>query len=155
MAMTIAGYYIQEVLEKNIDAMERKEFETDPQEDEIRAREEETMKETEALQRQTAWTVLPAWLRCLIVVGMVLASALALILLSPLPSDKKPFLPFTLSNKLSDLPGGTPLGLVQPLGWVCAALCAACSFIVVVFQVWCAVFVGTKTGENTPLIKHD
>jgi len=151
-AMTIAGYFIQEVLEKNIDAMESGEFEKDPQEDLILEKVKVAEREGEASQRQTSWLVLPIYLRSVLVLGVLFASALSLILIFPFKEDQRPFKPFTLSNTMEDIPGGI-LDLVQPLGWVCTALTGACCCVAATFQVWCAVCVTKgQLDETTRLV---
>lgn len=139
----IAGYYVESTIQENRQAIEEGSFERDPQEDEVLKEINKYERYTQHWKEQTNWSLLPCWLRLLLLKGSLMMSFMMHIILEPFG---EPFKSFSVTQRISDLPGGTVLGLINPCGYVAILLFCASSMCLTIFEVWC--YMHVKDNEK-------
>jgi len=132
-AMVVAGMYLQQVKDEY-----RAEFENVREEDvdviEAIEREEKLDK---VMQERTGWHVMPNWLRSVLLLGSWDMCFMMHVVMEPFV-DPPPFRKFRLSDHLSDLPGGNPLGVINPMGWVSIIALGAGCLCLIIHSAWVA-----------------
>ncbi|CAK0863727.1 unnamed protein product [Prorocentrum cordatum] len=111
-------YYVQEALHAHHDELNREgsDWMADPLEPQVLASVEEAKREEQKWSNKTSWERLPRSMRVCLGVGLGLSTVTVYVMMQPV---HRAFLKFELGDKISDLPGGTPLGAVTyPLGWL-------------------------------------
>eukprot|EP00929_Paragymnodinium_shiwhaense_P001358 TRINITY_DN101588_c0_g1_i1.p1 TRINITY_DN101588_c0_g1~~TRINITY_DN101588_c0_g1_i1.p1 ORF type:complete len:759 (+),score=175.80 TRINITY_DN101588_c0_g1_i1:140-2416(+) len=114
-ALMMAGYYMQAVAEEHKEEIENGNWETDPQEAEVLESVKKDEAEAAKLEIATAWRFTPMSLKAVLLSGSMTASLMIHILISPFFN---PFKDFTLTDKISDLPGGSALAVINVWGWI-------------------------------------
>jgi hypothetical protein len=135
VANILAFYFVQCRMEERQGEAEDPSWMRDPQEDEIVARAEEDERQARIWQHRTRWAVVPWCVRCSMVVGSLLSTASVYGLIIP---ALKPFEKFSINDRVSDLPDGNVLSVVNRNGWVVLALTLGSCLCLSIFLVWSA-----------------
>mmetsp|Transcript_60960 Transcript_60960/g.178232 ORF Transcript_60960/g.178232 Transcript_60960/m.178232 type:complete len:744 (+) Transcript_60960:150-2381(+) len=125
----IAFYYVQEVLERNYEELSR----SRPEDAHIEQLEERADARDRAFWRESAWEMLPTWLKVMLIGGLLCIQA-SIALLSVYQACFKKF--GLMSSVDKDL-DGSALAIVQPWGWVAVGLAATDSLVLAAFYTWC------------------
>jgi hypothetical protein len=151
-ATALAGYYVQDVMDKHKREIEDGDWEKDPQEEEVLESVKLAEDAEKAFNKRTAWELLPISIRCLLLGGSLLGSAAIYLLLVPVGSERA-FQRFTLNDHLSDLQGGLT-GLINPLGWLCIYIESALCLVALVFEAWYrfSARASNAISESSPLL---
>jgi len=135
LASTAAAYYAQVVMDEFGEefSAEGSSFQRDPQEREVMAALEVEATWAREWTRHTCWQVQPLPARALLLTGACLSSATVLLVVNPFVDS---FKGFTITDKVSELPGGV-FSIVLPPGW--AAIYSLCAVLVCLtcYQTWC------------------
>jgi len=130
----IALYYVQEVLEQNYERLSEKRLED--------AKLVEMDSQAEALERafwrESDWELLPGVLKFSLSMGLVTMEASLGLLAGPLSKllGGSCFKSFSLMSSLKKDLGGSPLAIVEPLGWLAIALAAISAMSLGSFYAW-------------------
>jgi len=153
-ASILATYYIQRMISAHDTGVKIEEWKDDAQEAEIKEAVEADAKKAEELLKRINFAVQPCYNRAILILGSLLSCACVLVALNPV---SPPFLKFVITDKVSELPGGTALALVQRSGWCMFGLMGAALGCLMLFQV-----TGTRhtrksgaSSAETPLIAED
>jgi hypothetical protein len=146
----LACYHVNDVLERFKTEIESGNWQSDPQDKEVLEMVDADEEYTRMGEWKTEWSRLPVWLRVTLFVGSAFSSACTHIVAEPFTH---PFVEFSLTAHISDLPGGTPLGMILPTGWV-AVIFFCCSLLCLgAFEVWKSCVACThEPDEVTPLV---
>lgn len=106
-------------------------WQQDPQETEVLALVRDSEARAANYRERTHWDKQPRWVKVLSVLGAVLSSAATFLLLFG-----KPITPFSLEQKLEDIPGGSVAGLINPAGWAALIVVGLVFLILTVVLAW-------------------
>jgi len=143
-ASVLAAYYVQEATvdhKDEVDAM------VDPQEAEVLESVEQDRITAKAWAKATGWSASPVWVRVVLVLGSLLASATVAVTMNP---SNKAFTDFALTEKVSRLPGGV-ITLINAPGWVAIYLSIAVGVCLLVWGIWAKGAFGKKGMLIQPL----
>lgn len=132
IANIAVAYFIQSTLATYKDeiADEKSDWQRDPQEAEVKAAILRDERQAARAAYLTRWIVTPNWVRVCLVVGSLLTTAACYVLIQPV---RKPFEKFKINDRVSELPGGSPLSVVNDAGWVSIGImCGACVCLAIV-----------------------
>mmetsp|Transcript_42089 Transcript_42089/g.67126 ORF Transcript_42089/g.67126 Transcript_42089/m.67126 type:complete len:901 (+) Transcript_42089:90-2792(+) len=144
-AFMLAGYYMQAEADEHREDIS--DWEQDDQETEVIESMALDSQRSQFLERMTGWSRTPLWLRLFLFLGSILASCMFHIVVDPF---FRPFKEFTLTDRISDLPGGSPMSLINRTGWWAISLFCAVTLIVAMHQLWC-LFKTRGLAEQAPL----
>jgi len=152
-ASILATYYIQAVVSAHradIEA-EGSTWMRDAQESEILDAVKADAVEAEDFAKRTSFVVQPYAIRAVLILGSLLSCTSVFVLLNPV---SPPFSEFVLTDKVSELPGGTALALVQPSGWCILGLAGAQLGCLALFQIACTcrLRASVKSSAKKPLL---
>jgi len=153
MLLQMAGMMLifqctQTMIEKYKDEIAGGEWMKDPQEEEVMREIQEEQMQKEERQEATRWSILPCWIKLVLVFGTMLMSLMMHIIILPFV---KPFKDFSLQDKFSDI--GEVSFLINQAGWVAiASLCASVACLIV-FDVWSSQ--SASALEQKPLCAAD
>merc|ERR1712007_6056 len=85
-------------------------------------------------QARTSWSRVPLWLRLALYVGSILTHLMVFIIV--VKPFAPPFEPFSLTDRISDLPGGSVLALVNTSGWLAVGFLAGAALCWALYEVW-------------------
>uniref|UniRef100_A0A7S1QST6 Uncharacterized protein n=1 Tax=Alexandrium catenella TaxID=2925 RepID=A0A7S1QST6_ALECA len=125
----VAFYYVQDVLEHNYEELSQ----TRPEDMKLEELEAKADAIDRAFWRESAWELLPVWLKAVLVGGLLCIQA-SVALLSMHESCFKKF--GLMSSVERDL-GGNVLSIVQPYGWLAVGLAGTTALSLASFYLWC------------------
>jgi len=125
----IAFYNVQEVLEQHYDELSR----SRPEDAELERLEERSSARDSAFWRESAWPMLPIWLKATLIGGLLCIQA-SVVLLS---MHESCFRKFGLMSSVERDLDGSVFNIVQYWGWVAVALSAVDMLSLLAFYAWC------------------
>eukprot|EP00927_Polykrikos_kofoidii_P030709 TRINITY_DN26436_c0_g1_i1.p1 TRINITY_DN26436_c0_g1~~TRINITY_DN26436_c0_g1_i1.p1 ORF type:complete len:824 (+),score=131.06 TRINITY_DN26436_c0_g1_i1:66-2474(+) len=128
-------YFVQKIMGEHSATAEGSDWMVDEQEAEVLERVQEDQHNELMAAARTRWSILPCFIRTLLVIGVLLGSASLYLLVNPV---SKAFDDFAITDSIADLEGG-PLSVVNPLGWVVVGLELAVCFCFAGFKFWSCV----------------
>jgi len=134
----LAFYYVQEVLERDYDALSK----SRPEDSKLEELEAKADALDRAFWRETAWESLPCGLRLALAVGLACIEA-SLVLLA---NQEACFRKFSLMSSVQHDLGGSVLAIVKPLGWAAIALAGIDALALWAFYAWARM--GTPGGAS-------
>jgi len=136
LAFLVAGYYIQEVMERKHEKITKMIREGQlPGE----LQEEELAKERErSFERDTKWELLPGYVQISLAMGLMLMEASIILFLLPWRKivGGSCFKDITLSTSVEKDLQGNPLNVVNPLGWGALVIFALSMLCLAMFYAW-------------------
>eukprot|EP00413_Alexandrium_margalefii_P027433 CAMPEP_0204555726 /NCGR_PEP_ID=MMETSP0661-20131031/29046_1 /ASSEMBLY_ACC=CAM_ASM_000606 /TAXON_ID=109239 /ORGANISM="Alexandrium margalefi, Strain AMGDE01CS-322" /LENGTH=353 /DNA_ID=CAMNT_0051562819 /DNA_START=21 /DNA_END=1082 /DNA_ORIENTATION=- len=148
VAMVVAGYYLQEVIEQHYEELQLER----PEDRDIIELEKESEKKAAAFKERTAWKSLPTQVRVLLVCGLVSVYISCVLMAGPwkmflgLSCFKK----FKITSSVDKVLGGNAFNVVQPLGWVAIAFCTASAALLGGFHFWAGRQAGAASSKQRP-----
>eukprot|EP00812_Abedinium_dasypus_P000968 NODE_1114_length_1237_cov_300.931472.p1 GENE.NODE_1114_length_1237_cov_300.931472~~NODE_1114_length_1237_cov_300.931472.p1 ORF type:complete len:352 (-),score=102.71 NODE_1114_length_1237_cov_300.931472:149-1087(-) len=148
VAGLLAGYYIQEKIEKHFDELT---VSRTKDVDVVRLAQESAAAETR-YKAMTSWDALPCPMKSCILLGVIIQEACLFVLAGPWSSifgeKAKCFKKFSLIDSVRDDLGGNPFAIVLPLGEVALGTFAFGCLLLTIFYIWAKVH--TRQVEGTP-----
>lgn len=156
VALILAGYYIQEVIERDYEELQKPR----EQDKDVIQLDEESAAEAKVYDRETAWQVLPFLAKSLLVLGLVCLEVSIILLAGPWKAlfGVTCFKPFSLMSSVEKDLNGDPMSIVNQLGWVALAFFTISVLTLTAFHFWAQSRVGNakaeiEAGEHKPLVK--
>ena len=150
LTMFSALYYIEDTIDKKRDyLMDENNFPID-----LEVQEAEEKEAMMTLQRfnKTRWFLVPTWLRCVIVVGVV---AMSVSCYAFAVFSDSCFYEFGVEMKISQLPGGNAHRIVKPLGYVAVGIFLFGCLCLHIFRMWANARVAEMSDDVDAQMRED
>jgi len=150
LTMFSALYYIEDTIDKKRDyLMDENNFPID-----LEVQEAEEKEAMMTLQRfnKTRWFLVPTWLRCVIVVGVV---AMSVSCYAFAVFSDSCFYEFGVEMKISQLPGGNAHRIVKPLGYVAVGIFLFGCLCLHTFRMWANARVAEMSDDVDAQMRED
>lgn len=148
-SMIIAGYYIQDVSTRYKEELSKER----PEDAAVIAAVAKDEKDARDRLERTGWSKQPLWLHGVLVLGSILFSLMMDLLILP---GFHPFMDFTITQRISELPGGNPLSIIRASGWICIGLMITGCGCIVLHEIWCwqQMRHAKSDDESAPLLEE-
>uniref|UniRef100_A0A7S2CQ52 Uncharacterized protein n=1 Tax=Alexandrium andersonii TaxID=327968 RepID=A0A7S2CQ52_9DINO len=132
----IAGYFVQDTLERNFDELSK------PRPEDQAAIDLETAaaEEAKSFEESTEFKKLPIHMKLFLVLGLVCGIFSCIVLAGPwkvlLGPDYAAFKKFEVTSNIDKVIGDNVFSIIRPMGWIAMLFCAVDFACLQIFQCW-------------------